>query len=59
MSPCGNDDIDCIDCCGREVCELSEFYLGELSEEVLEGMKIMLKEKLGIDVDEVRENWNR
>jgi len=49
LSPCGNQDIDCIDCCGREVCDLSEFYEGI---DVIEELKIALKETMGIDIDE-------
>ncbi len=54
LTPCGDDRLDCIDCCGYGVCELTK---GEVDFDNPLTLEDVFKEVFGLDLDEVRKSF--
>jgi len=55
LTPCGDARLDCIDCCGYGVCELTK---GEVDIDNPLTLEDVFKEVFGLDLDEVRKSFN-
>jgi len=51
LTPCGDDRLDCIDCCGLGVCE---FTKGKVNPDDSLTLEKALKQTFGLDLDKIR-----
>jgi len=56
LTPCGDDRLDCIDCCGLGACEYTK---GKDNPDQPLSLEKALKETLGIDIEAIKKIFNQ